>query len=124
MNVKKLIVGDFIAIALATVIGFITHGEMGAAYLSRMAASFFPVLLIWFLLAPWFGLFNDDVAANKKLIWRVPLAMLFVAPLAVMLRAAFLHVAVQATFALVLGSANAFALALWRFAYAWRMGRK
>ncbi len=123
MNNKKLIIGDIIAIALLTIIGFVTHGEVGLSYLPRMAASFFPVLIGWFLLAPWFGLFDAEVAGNKQLLWRVPLAMLFAAPLATLLRSTLLHSAVQPLFALILGSTNALGLLLWRFAYAWKSGK-
>ncbi|MBK8618340.1 MAG: DUF3054 family protein [Anaerolineales bacterium] len=75
-NKTTLVVGDLIAIALVTVIGFATHGETGISFLPRMAASFFPVSVSWFLLAPWFGLFDEQITSNSKLLWRIPLAML------------------------------------------------
>lgn len=118
MNKKTiLILGDIIAIAIVTVIGFVTHGETGFSFLPRMAASFFPVLAGWFLLAPWLGLFDEQVIANPKLLWRVPLAMLFAAPLAVILRAALLGSAALPLFTLILGLTSAFGMLIWRAFY-------
>ena len=112
MNKKTiLITGDLIAIAIVTVIGFATHGETGFSFLPRMAAAFFPLTLGWFVLAPWLGLFEEQVISNLKLLWRIPLAMFFVAPLAVILRAALLGTAGLPLFTLILGSTSAFGMA-------------
>lgn len=116
-NKTTLVVGDLIAIALVTVIGFATHGETGISFLPRMAASFFPVSVSWFLLAPWFGLFDEQVIADPKLLWRVPLVMLFAAPLAVILRAALLGAAALPLFTLILGLTSAFGMLIWRALY-------
>lgn len=123
MKKNVLIIGDIIAIALLTIIGFATHGEADASFLPRMAAAFFPVLLGWFLLAPWFGLFEEQVTSNPKMLWRVPLVSLFAAPLAVLLRAAILNTAGIPIFALVLGATNAFGMIIWRAIYTWWVKR-
>jgi hypothetical protein len=118
MNKRSiLILGDALAIALLTIIGFATHGAVEAAFLPRMAAAFFPVLFSWFVLAPRFGLFDEQVAADPKLLWRVPLAMLFAAPLAAILRSAILGSLAVPLFALVLGVSNALGMIVWRWAY-------
>jgi len=119
MNKQKtfLILGDLVAIAIVTVIGFATHGETGTSFLPRMAAAFIPVSVSWFLLAPWFGVFNEQVISDRKLLWRVPVAMLFAAPLAVILRAAILGTNAIPIFTLVLGSTSAFGMFLWRWLY-------
>lgn len=109
-----LVVGDVIAIALLTFIGFATHGEADVSFLPRMAAAFFPVLVGWFVLAPWFGLFDAQIISSPKMLWRILPAMLAVAPLAVMLRAAILNAAALPLFTLVLGSTNAFGMLVWR----------
>ena len=109
-----LIFGDVIAIGLLTFIGFATHGEADVSFLPRMAAAFFPVLIGWFVLAPWFGLFDEQIISNPRLLWRILPAMLAVAPLAVMLRAAILNAAALPLFTLVLGSTNAFGMLVWR----------
>lgn len=62
MKSKKLLVlGDILAIADLTIIGFVIHGEADASYLPRMAAAYFPVLIAWFLITPSFGLFEELV---------------------------------------------------------------
>jgi len=112
-----LILGDTVAIAILTVIGFATHGETDISYIPRMATTFFPVLVSWFLIAPWLGLFDEQVVANPKLLWRILLAMVFIAPLAVILRATLLHSVVQPLFALILGGSNALGMLMWRGVY-------
>jgi hypothetical protein len=118
MNKKNiLILGDILAIAIHTAIGFATHGEFDFSYIARMGTTFFPVLVSWFLIAPWLGLFNEQVIFNPKLLWRILLAMLFVAPLAVILRAALLHSAAQPLFALILSGSVALGMLMWRGIY-------
>jgi hypothetical protein len=118
MNKKNiLILGDTLAIAILTFIGFATHGETDISYILRMGTTFFPVLISWFLIAPWLGLFDEQVIADPKLLWRILLAMVFIAPLAVILRATLLHSAVQPLFALILGGSNALGMLAWRALY-------
>ena len=115
--------GDFFAIAILTLIGFATHGEADVSFLPRMFAAFFPVLIGWFLFAPRFGLFDEQVISNPKALWRIPLAMVAVAPFAVILRAAILNGAGIPLFTLVLGSTNAFGMLAWRAIYLYAMKR-
>lgn len=118
MNKKNiLILGDTLALAVLTIIGFTTHGETGLSYLPRMAASYLPILFGWFALAPWFGLFDREIISNPKNLWRIPLLFLFAAPLAVLLRSVILATPVVPIFALVLGSTNALGMLVWRGVY-------
>jgi hypothetical protein len=118
MNKKTtLILGDITALAILTVIGFATHGGTGASHLPRMAASFLSLALAWFVLAPWFGLFDPAVVSNPKHLLRIPLVFLFAAPLAVILRSVILGIPVVPVFALVLGSTNALGVSIWRLAH-------
>ncbi len=118
-----LIVGDTIALALITVIGFASHGETDISFVPRMATTFIPLLVGWFLLAPWFGLFDPAVASNPKQIWRPGLVMLFAAPLATSLRAAMLHSAVLPLFTLILGGSAALGMVVWRGVYYFWLSR-
>ena len=125
MNKKTiLILGDILAIVILTYIGFATHGETDISYLMRMGTTFFPVLVGWFLIAPWLGLFDEQVIVNPKLLWRILLAMVFIAPLAVILRATLLHSAAQPLFALILGGSNALGMLAWRALYLFVIRRK
>ena len=117
---KILILGDILTIALITLIGFATHGEVGAGspspyiVLPRMAAAFFPLTAAWFLLAPWFGLFQKEIISNPRQLWRPALAMFFAAPLAAILRGLILNTPIIPIFAVVLGGTSAFGMAVWR----------
>ena len=118
MNKKSILrLGDIIAFAVLTLIGFATHGETALSFIPRMTITFLPLLLGWFLLAPWLGLFDEQVIANPKNLWRIILAMLFVAPLAATLRAAWLGDSVIPLFALILGGSNALGIMVWRWIY-------
>ncbi len=118
MNKKSILrLGDIIAFAVLTLIGFATHGETALSFIPRMTITFLPLLLGWFLLAPWLGLFDEQVIANPKNLWRIVLAMLFVAPLAATLRAAWLGDSVIPLFALILGGSNALGIMVWRWIY-------
>ncbi len=118
MNKRSiLIAGDILAILIVTVIGFATHGEADLSFLPRMAAAFFPLTIAWFLLAPWFGLFQMEIISNPKQLWRPVLAMLFAAPLAAILRGLLLNAPIIPIFAVVLASTSAFGMFLWRGIY-------
>ncbi len=114
---KSLIIGDIIALFLTTLIGFVTHGEGPLSFLPRFLAAFIPITIFWLLLAPWFGLFLPENTSKANQLWRVPLAMLFAAPLTVTVRSALLATNVQPIFVLVFGVTSAFGLLLWRGLY-------
>jgi hypothetical protein len=125
MNKKNiLILGDILAIAVLTIIGFATHGEAGISFVPRMGTTFFPVLVGWFLLAPWFGLFDENITANTRFLWRVPLVMLFAAPFATVMRAAMFGSAALPLFTLILGSTFALGLLIWRAVYGFVLKRR
>ncbi|MFN8399109.1 MAG: DUF3054 family protein [Anaerolineales bacterium] len=125
MNKKTILVtGDVFALIILNIIGFVTHKEVGVSFMPRMAAAFFPIVFAWFVLAPWFGLFDEAVINTPKNLLRIPLVFLFAAPLAVVLRGAFLHAAVSPLFALVFGSTNAFGMMVWRWLYQVLMKKK
>ncbi len=125
MNSKRLLViGDILAIAILTLIGFATHGETEAAYLPRMGTTFFPVLIAWFLITPWFGLFEEQVITIPKNLWRVALAVLFAAPFAAVLRSVLLYTSTPTLFVLILGGSNALGMMAWRWVYILLAGHK
>jgi len=119
MTRPKLILylGDAVTIALLTLIGFASHDELNAAFFLRMLAAFIPLAVAWFLLAPWFGLFEPEITYNAKQLWRPVFAMVFAAPFAAVLRSLILNAAILPVFAMVLAATSAFAMLLWRGLY-------
>jgi hypothetical protein len=116
-NEKILILGDALALALVILIGFATHGETDFSFLARFFAIFLPLCLTWFLLAPWFSLFQSEITSSPKQLWRVPLAMLFAAPLAVIVRGYILRTEVVPIFIVALGGMSAVGMMIWRGIY-------
>lgn len=116
-NRSVLILGDILAIGLITIIGFVTHGETDVSFLPRMAATFLPLVIGWFLLAPRLGLFQDEVIYHARQLWRPALTALFAAPLAAVLRGVMLNAPVIPIFAIVLGAASALGMVMWRALY-------
>lgn len=120
---KVLIAGDILVIAVVTIVGFATHGETGLSFLPRMAAIFIPLVIAWITLAPWFGLFQQEVSSDPKQLWQPTLAMLFAAPVAVVIRGLLLNAPIIPIFAVVLSLTSAFGMLVWRILY-FLLGRK
>jgi len=114
-----LLLGDIFTLAVITLIGFATHGETGLSFLPRMGTTFFPLVVSWFLIAPWLGLFEEQIVLDRHQIWRPALAMVLAAPMASILRAAVLNTAALPLFALILGSTSALGIFIWRGLYSW-----
>jgi hypothetical protein len=115
-----LIVGDVIALAVITIIGFASHGETDISVVPRMLTTFIPLVVSWFLIAPWLGLFNTQITSNPKQLWRPPLAMLLAAPMTAIIRAAMLNAVALPLFTLILGGSAALGMLIWRSLYLWR----
>jgi hypothetical protein len=117
MKVYFVILGDVLAILITTLIGFAIHGEADLSLLPRMAAAFFPLMIAWFLLSPWFGLFQQVITSNPKQLWRPALAAVFAAPLATVLRGLILNAPIIPIFAVVLSGTSALGMFVWRGLY-------
>ena len=109
--------GDIFAIAIITIIGFATHNEADISFLPRIGAVFFPLIISWFLLAPWFGLFQQNTISNPRQLWRPALAALFAAPLAAVLRGFILNAPIIPIFVVILGATTALGIVVWRGLY-------
>jgi hypothetical protein len=112
-----LILGDVLALAIITIVGFVTHGEGGLEYLPRMAAAFVPLVTAWLILAPWFELFGPQITFNSNILGRIVLAVVFATPLALVLRGLLLHAPIIPIFAVVFAFTSALGLILWRVIY-------
>ena len=112
-----LILGDTLAIALLTLVGFASHEELQISFLPRMAATFFPVLVSWFIIAPWFGLFQDNYQSKISQHWRIVLAALYASTMAASLRGLILQSDIPPVFIVALGVAAALGMNVWRWLY-------
>ena len=117
MKKSIIFIGDTLAIIITTLVGFVTHGEGNLSFLPRFLAAFMPLVIAWFLLAPWLGLFQPEIISNPKQLWRPVLAMIFAAPLAVVFRGLILNSAILPIFAIVFGATSAFGMVIWRGIY-------
>src|SRR5512138_1368760 len=117
MQVWVLAAGDLVTLALVTLIGFGSHGELSGGFLPRMAAVLVPLCAGWFLLAPWLGLFDRSRRPQAAELWRPAFVMLFAGPLAAVLRGIVLGVPIIPSFAFVLSATSAAGLTVWRAIY-------
>jgi hypothetical protein len=111
---STLITGDIIVLAIITIIGFVSHGETELSLVPRMLTTFIPLVVSWFLIAPWLDLFDVQITSKTKQLWRPPLAMLLAAPMTVILRATMLNTVALPLFTLILGGSAALGLLVWR----------
>ncbi|MEJ5223156.1 MAG: DUF3054 domain-containing protein [Anaerolineales bacterium] len=115
MNKRTLLIlGDLLAIAVVTFLGFATHNEADLDFLPRMAATFFPLAAAWFLTAPWLGLLDGRVTANPRQLWRPVVAMVLAGPLAAVLRAFWLGGVIIPIFVVVLSGTSGLGMLVWR----------
>ena len=117
MPKSTLYVGDVLALIITTLIGFATHGQLNSEFLPRIFAALIPLTIAWFLLAPWFGLFQPEITSNLRQLWRPVLAMLFAAPFAVVLRGLILNAPILPIFAIVFGATSALGMMIWRVVF-------
>jgi len=121
-NYYWLHVGDICAIALVTVIGFASHGSLDTAGL-HLLTTFVPLLVAWYLISPFLGVYQNEIISDWRKLWRPALAMLYAAPFAAWLRAIFLDTAISWLFILVLAAVSAAGILVWRGLFWWVVGR-
>ncbi len=112
-----LVLGEILTLLAVTLVGFLNHGEMSVTYLPRMAATYLPLCLAWFLISPWFQLYQDEVVYNPRLLWQPAVALLFAGPLAVAVRGLILNESIIPIFVVVLSVTSAAGVTLWRAIY-------
>lgn len=116
-RILPLIIGDTLAIGLVTLWGFASHNTLDTAG-TRIFSTFFPLLGAWVLAASLVDLYDRQKALDLRQLWRPLWAMVFAAPLAAWLRGIWLGSPILPIFVLILGSAAAMGLILWRGIYA------
>jgi hypothetical protein len=112
---RNLLIGDIFVLALITITGFATHGEIERVH--RMLTTFIPFIIAWLIIAPIFGLFHDEITREANQLWRVLWAMIAVAPLAAWLRGLWLNTPILPIFVLVILGVSAPIMLLWRIIY-------
>jgi hypothetical protein len=115
LSLRYLLFGDACVLALITISGFATHGEIERVF--RMLTTFIPLLVAWFFIAPFFGLFSDEFIKEPSQLWRVLWAMIAVAPFATWLRGLWLNTPILPIFVLVILGVSAPTMFLWRGIY-------
>ncbi|MHB8134871.1 MAG: DUF3054 domain-containing protein [Anaerolineaceae bacterium] len=110
-----LLLGDWLTLALVTVIGFLSHNQQ--IQFGRFLAIAIPICLSWILTAPWFGILTRGKDQGLKNWWKIGWAVLLAVPLAVILRGLVLGSAVQVSFTFVMIATSMLGLWIWRFVW-------
>ncbi|MBT3337083.1 MAG: hypothetical protein HN855_11480 [Anaerolineae bacterium] len=117
MNKKTilLLLGDTFSVVIITVVGFMFHDGITIKILYRVAATFFPTLVAWVLIAPWLGLYREEIYSNWRQLWRAGWAVILAAPLAAFFRALmFGLIPILPVFVAVLAATAALGMLIWR----------
>lgn len=109
--------GDAIAYLVITIIGFSSHGILGASGLVRFLATLLPFYSCWVLFALWSGLYRGGYDRLIPWILRSGATAVLAAPFASTLRAIWLGAPIQATFVLVMAGVSALGIMLWRMLF-------
>jgi hypothetical protein len=118
INLKTiLIIGDIFTVIVVMAIGFAMHGETSFAFLPRFIAICLPLAVAWFLLAPWLGLFQIEITANAKQLWRPVFVAFFAGSMAVVTRGLILNSPIIPLFAVIASVTFAMGILLWRGIY-------
>lgn len=108
-----LIAGDIITLAIVTVFGFASHGTAGTAG-SRMLTTFIPLVVAWFLVAPFLQVYDNQIPLDGRQLWRPLWAMILASPMAAWLRGLMLSSPILPVFVIILGGVSAVAILVWR----------
>jgi hypothetical protein len=108
-----LIAGDIITLAIVTVIGFASHGTADTAG-SRILTTFIPLVVAWFLIAPFLQVYDDQISRDGRQLWRPLWAMILASPMAAWLRGLLLSSPILPVFVIILGGVSAVAILVWR----------
>lgn len=117
-----LIFGDIITLGLVTIIGFASHGTAGTAG-SRMLTTFIPLVVAWFLIAPFLRVYDPQVAGDWRQVWRPFWGMVLAAPMAAWMRGVILDAPILPLFVIILGGVSALGILLWRVLFIAFVGR-
>lgn len=125
-RVGLLAVGDIVVFMLFAVIGRASHNEAaGLSAIAEVAQTAAPFALGWFVVSPWLGAFNADVAARPRhMLGRTALAWLLALPIGLIVRALIIGRGSPLSFAIVTFITALLMLLGWRGVYAWLASRR
>ncbi|MCB0190919.1 MAG: DUF3054 domain-containing protein [Anaerolineae bacterium] len=123
-----LIVGDLLVILSFVWIGRSSH-SLSLTDIAASLSTALPFVLGWFLIMPWFGIYNAEISDDtKKLIPRLILGWLIAGFVALNLRALFLGrpiiTGILPTFAIVSMGYIGLVAIVWRLVSVWWMHRR
>lgn len=107
-----LILGDFLAFLVVTIIGFASHNSQ--LNLMRILAIWLPLCFAWYLTAPLLGLWKPVQPSLLKNWWKIIWATILSVPLAVVIRGFILNTPTIGTFVLVMIATSVAGLFVWR----------
>lgn len=107
-----LILGDFLAFLVITIIGFASHNSQFD--LMRILAIWLPLCFAWYLTAPLLGLWKPVQPSLLKNWWKIIWATVLSVPLAVVVRGFILNTPTIGTFVLVMIATSVAGLFVWR----------
>ncbi|HHC09567.1 MAG TPA: DUF3054 family protein [Actinobacteria bacterium] len=118
---RRALVGDLVAVAVPTAVGFGVHGTLGEA--GRLVATVVAFAGAWVVVAGGFGLYDDERLVGGSWL-RVLGAWVAAAPLGALARSLLLgRVTVVVAFVLVTIAVTAPVLVAWRLVLARRVRR-
>jgi len=124
-RVAVLIVGDILAFLLFARAGHAQHHETAA--LGSLVVTAAPFVVAWLVCAPWLGAFGrlGSVATTRPrhLLKRTASAWIVAWPLALLLRAFWMHEGIPPVFDLIALVANGVLLLGWRGVASWLLWR-
>jgi hypothetical protein len=107
-----LIIGDFIAFLIVTIIGFANHNSQFD--ILRILANWIPLCLAWSMAAPLLGLWTLRQPSLLKNWWKIIWGIVLCVPLAVVIRGFILNTPTIGIFVLVMIAFSTVGLFVWR----------
>jgi hypothetical protein len=118
-----LLAGDVIVLVVVTAVGFANHHTLESAGL-RMFSTLVPLVIAWFMVAPFLGAYDLERAADLRQLWRPFWAMVLAGPMAALLRGFWLNSPILPIFVVVLGGISALSILGWRLIVALLASRR
>ena len=127
-SLVTLIIGDLLVILSFVWIGRSSH-SLSLTDISASLSTALPFILAWFLIMPWFGIYNAKISQDiKTLIPRLIGSWIIAGFVALNLRALFLGrpliTGILPTFAAVSMIYIGLLAVIWRLVYGWWLGRR